>query len=436
MESDRELSLELYDAAVEAALPGPVTARAIDDLSINRASRVWIYAFGKAATPMAAAAVSSLLRSLHSIAGGVVVSPDDAPSPYPTLVAMRGDHPTPGRNSFAAAAKIGEIAPGRRGNDVAIVLISGGATSMIGAPLKGMHESDLVALFETLLGSGLDITEMNAVRKRFVRWGAGRLALALAPAATHCLAISDVPNDDLAVIGSGPCVPDATTPQEIQNILQRANLLASIPQAYRDYLVSVGRGAIPDTPTKAHPAFAHVTARVVGNTKMGTLGAAERAREKGFSVEVVEARLTGEAARAGEDIARQLLAKRYSGHERRCIIWGGETTVTLGAGRGGTSGGGRCQELALAAARVLHDAGDAAAGITLLAAGTDGRDGATDAAGAVVDSGTWSAIVAAGGDPAHALAAHESNAALRAANALIARRETGTNVNDVVIGLV
>ena len=98
------------------------------------------------------------------------------------------------------------------------------------------------------------------------------------------------------------------------------------------------------------------------------------------------------------------------------------------------SGGGRCQELALAAARVLHDANGNAGGVTLLAAGTDGRDGATDAAGAMVDATTWDSIVAAGRDPSHALSAHESNGALGAASALIARRETGTNVNDVVIG--
>ena len=146
---------------------------------------------------MAAAAVGSLLRSLHSIVGGVVVSADGGRRPIPRSLAMHGDHPIPGRNSFAAAAKIGEATLGRRGIDVAIVLMSGGASSLIGAPLRGMNEADLTLLYELLLGSGLDIAAMNAVRKRFSRWGAGRLALALAPAATHCLAISDVAGDDL-----------------------------------------------------------------------------------------------------------------------------------------------------------------------------------------------------------------------------------------------
>jgi hydroxypyruvate reductase len=387
---------------------------------------------------MANAAVASLLRSLHSIIGGVIVSSDGAASPYPTVVAMRGDHPVPEAHSFAAAAKIADVSVGRRGNDVAIVLISGGASSLIGAPHRGMSESDLGLLYELLLGSGLDIAATNAVRKRFSRWGGGRLALALAPATTYCFAISDVANDDLAVIGSGPCVPDTTTAADVLGILQRSGLATRIPQSYRDYLTSVARGTTPETPTKSHPAFAHVTARVIGNNRMAVDGVAAEARAKGLEVELIDERMSGDAGTAGEAIARHLLALRAAGITKRCVVWGGETTVNLGAGpqAGRSSGGGRCQELALAAARVLGTAGADAAGITLLAAGTDGRDGATDAAGAVVDASTWGAIAAAGRDPMHALASHESNAALRLANALIPRRDTGTNVNDVVIGLV
>jgi glycerate-2-kinase len=427
----------LYDAAVVAAAPDAATARAVEGLKIDRSARIWVFAFGKAAHPMAAAAVASLLKSLHSIVGGLIVSPDGGASPYPTLLSMRGDHPIPGRNSFAAAAKIADVTVGRRGNDVAIVLISGGASSLIGAPLRGMNEADLISLYELLLGAGLDIAAMNAVRKRFSRWAAGRLALALAPAATYCFAISDVANDDLSVIASGPCVPDTTTVKDVTSILQRANLLSRIPPTHRDYLAGVSRGTTPETPTVAHPAFAHVTARVIGNTKLAVEGAAAAAREHALATTVVPTRLAGEAARAGEAIARELLALRARGAVAHCTIWGGETTVTLaGNDSARPSGGGRCQELALAAARVIHEAGDAAAGITVLAAGTDGRDGATEAAGAIVDAHTWIDIVTAGRDPAQALASHESNGALNAANALIPRRVTGTNVNDVVIGVV
>jgi hydroxypyruvate reductase len=425
----------LYDAAVTAASPGVATARAIDALSIDRASRIWIFSFGKAATPMATAAVNSLLRSLHSLVGGVVVSPDGAASPYPTLVAMRGDHPMPGQHSFAAAAKIADVSAGRLGNDVAIVLVSGGSTSMIAAPLRGMSEGDLVALFELLLGSGLDIAAMNAVRKRFTRWGAGRLALALAPAATHCLAMSDVEGDHLADIGSGPCVPDANTAQDVLGILERADLLSRLSDAQHEYLISATRGTTPDTPKAGHPAFAHVTTRIVGNNRMAVEGAARLARDKGYATAVVDEWLRGDAATAGEEIARHMLEVRGDLSGKRCVIWGGETTVKLESSDEHVGGGGRCQELALAAARVLHDAGASAQGISILAAGTDGRDGATEAAGAIVDVSTWEAMVAAGSDPAHALASHASNTALHAAGALIDRRDTGTNVNDVVIAV-
>ena len=145
MNTSRQLVLELYDAALAAAAPGELTARAVDALSIARASRVWVFAFGKAA-PMTAA-VASLLGGQHAIVGGVVVSPEvGADPPYPTLISMRGDHPIPGRNSFAAGAKIGDVTPGRRSNEVAVVLISGGASSLIGTPLRGMNESDLTLL--------------------------------------------------------------------------------------------------------------------------------------------------------------------------------------------------------------------------------------------------------------------------------------------------
>ncbi len=384
---------------------------------------------------MAAAAANSLLRSLHSIVGGVVVSPEGGTAPYPTLVSLRGDHPIPGRNSFTAAAKIAEVAAGRRGTDVAIVLLSGGATSLIGAPLRDMSEADLVALYELLLGSGLDVAEVNAVRKRFSRWGAGRLALALAPAATHCLAISDVPGDDLGVIGSGPCSPDTNTVRDVAAILQRANLMTRIPQRHRDYLTAVSKGTIPNTPSKNHPAFAHVSSQVIGNNRLALEAIGSKAAERSLAVEQTEARLTGEAARCGESIARHLLEARSRGESNKCFVWGGETTVTL-SGSASHAGGGRCQELALAASRVLNQAGDSAIGITLLAAGTDGRDGATDAAGAVVDVSTWGLIAASGRDPSTALASHESFGALKAAEALIPRKDTGTNVNDVVIGLI
>ena len=213
-----------------------------------------------------------------------------------------------------------------------------------------------------------------------------------------------------------------------------------MPRSQREYLTAVSRRTIPETPAHGHPAFAHVSVRVIGNNSLARQGAADAARARGLETEVVPDWIKGEAARLGESIARDLMARRArgaaAGTAGTCVIWGGEPTVTLTGSAATTAGGGRCQELALAASRVLRQAGDGALGITLLAAGTDGRDGATDAAGAIVDPETWPAIAEAGVNPAHALAEHRSNAALRVAHALLPRRDTGTNVNDVVIGTI
>lgn len=401
---------------------------------------------------MAAAACAALQRSLITIAGGVIVAPVLAPSPYATVSAMEGDHPLPGRHSFTAAQRIAEVGAGMRSDDVVIVLLSGGATSLVAAPLRGMSESDLGQLFELLLHSGLPIRDMNAVRKRFTRWGGGRLALALAPARTYCLVMSDVLGDDPADIGSGPCTPDPTTVDGVIALLQRTGIHGRLSPAMRDYLTSVSRRMTPETPKATHPSFAHVSTHVIGTNRLAIDAVAACARTLELDVECVSASLSGDAARAGEAIGAALLQRARDGRPG-CMIWGGETTVSLGtppapATRGSSATaaalhaartppiGGRCQELALAAARVLADGGEAGQRVTLLAAGTDGRDGPTDAAGAFADASLWSAIESNGADPALALERHESHAVLAAAGMLIPRRETGTNVMDVVIGVV
>jgi hydroxypyruvate reductase len=247
--------------------------------------------------------------------------------------------------------------------------------------------------------------------------------------------MSDVEGDDLAAIGSGPCAPDENTAGDVVKILEKAGLLSQLSDAQSEYLTSVTRGTTADTPKAKDPAFARVTARIVGNNRMAVEGAARLARDKGYATEVVDEWLRDDAATAGEEIAQHMLDVRGDLGGKRCVIWGGETTVRLESSAEHVGSGGRCQELALAAARVLHAAGASAFGITILAAGTDGRDGATDAAGAIVDASTWEEMVGAGVDPAHALASHASNSALSAARALIDRRDTGTNVNDVVIAV-
>lgn len=433
MSGARDELLHLYRAAVAGANVESLTTNAVSAIHLERRHRVWIFAIGKAAHGMAAAAVSVVQRALADVAGGIVVAPEPAPPPCGTVSVMVGDHPVPGARSHAAASRIQELISRKRGADVGIVLLSGGASSLIGAPLRGMQLAELAQLHEMLLGSGLDIAGMNAVRKRFSYWAAGRLALGLAPAQSYCFALSDVPGDDLAVIGSGPCVPDPTRAQDVITLLQKAGLHDKVSTNYRRYLTDCTRGVIPETPKATHPAFAHMTARVIGNNGNALAAAASAARDLGYAPTVVDAAFVGDAATAGASIATTLLREREAATAPRCLLWGGETTVTL---QPGAPPGGRCQTVALAAANFLADAGERARGIALLAGGTDGRDGTTPAAGAIVDADTTMAILAAGLDPAQALRRHDAHAALSAANAVFTAGHTGTNVMDVAIGLI
>jgi glycerate 2-kinase len=433
----RELLRELYRVATAAVDPAPALASRLGPLGRGPGRRRWILALGKAAIPMARAAVETLAGWGDLPAGGVVVAPELQPAPHPTLPIVAGDHPEPGPRSLAAAEALARAAAVVAPEDEVWVLLSGGASSLLAAPVEGVTPAELTALYRLLLASGLDITAMNRIRKRFSRWGAGRLARALAPARVRVFVVSDVIGDDLPSIGSGPCVPDVTTAAEVRQMLERAGLWDRIPAAARRLVTASESGETEETPKPGDAAFARVTLELIASNRLALEAAAKRAAELGLAPLVAEAPLAGEASATGASVAASILQNcgpvviPQPAAPSRCYIWGGETTVTLGDAPPGL--GGRCQELALAAARVLDGA---PAGVALLAAGTDGRDGPTDAAGAIVDGATWRAAAAAGRDPARDLAAHDAYRALDAAGALLKVGLTGTNVMDVVIGVV
>ena len=447
--SPRALLEDLYRAAVTAAAPGPALAKALSSLTPEPKRRVFVLSLGKAAHPMAAAAVQQLSAWGMAPAGGLIVSPEAEPSPHPALLSVAGDHPRPGAASLAAAGALENAASRVRAEDEAWVLLSGGTTSLIAAPIQGVPADDLSRLYQLLLGSGLDITAMNRIRKRFSRWGAGRLAAALSPACVKNFTISDVIGDNLASIGSGPCVPDESTASEIQSALAGAGLWEEIPASVKNALEAVLQGRAPETPKPGNPAFEKVQIVVVASNRLAVEAAAHRAGQLGLAASILDTALDGEAGPTGRRLAGLLINYPESGipqpggmHKHsECLIWGGETTVTLGSDHGL---GGRNQELALAAAEVLGGAEgqrgpkglpDGRGGAALLSAGTDGRDGPTDAAGAIVDSRTWQAIRKAGRDPSADLARHDAYHALDAAGALLRPGLTGTNVMDIVIGL-
>ena len=423
------LLVEIYRAAIAAVAPGPALIRALQH---DRADgRVWLIALGKAAAPMAEAAVAILTEGRFQafpappLAGGLIVAPDETPAPHPSLLVVVGDHPEPAAGSIAAAAALDRLVKEIQPGDTVWVLLSGGTTSLIGAPQPGIAADELGALYGQLLRSGLDIKEMNRVRKRFTRWSGGRLARSLAHARVRCYIVSDVIGDDLAAIGSGPCVPDPSTAREVRDALVRAGLWDGLGPSLRRHLDA----DVPETPKPGDPVFDRVENTLIATNRLALEAAGRRASEAGLVAEIDDSPFAGEAAIAGARIAERLVAGSRGETFSRCLILGGETTVTIGDGGAGL--GGRSQELALSAARVLRRM----PAVALLSAGTDGRDGPTDAAGAVVDGTTWEAIAAAGRDPASALQRHDSYAALASVDALIKTGPTGTNVMDVVIGI-
>jgi hydroxypyruvate reductase len=431
-----DLLLDLYRAATTAAAPGPALAARLEQVELDPARQVWILALGKAALPMAATAVTVLRSRGRDPVGGLIVAPAVGESPHPLLRLVKGDHPEPGASSLAAAEALGAAALRVDPSDEVWVLLSGGTTSLVGAPEPGITRAELTAIYSLLLGSGLDITAMNRIRKRFSRWGGGKLARALAPARVRVYIVSDVIGDDLASIGSGPCVPDPTSAADVRALLEGAGLWSRIPESARQAVVSAGLGKTPETPKPGDEAFAQVTLELVASNRLALEAAARRAAELGLAPRVEETPLAGEASTAGASVAASLLNNCVQppipqpSASQVCLIWGGETTVTLGENPTGL--GGRSQELALAAAQALNGASK---GVALLAAGTDGRDGPTDAAGAIVDGRTWSGIKARGRDPAHDLAAHDAYPALDSVGALLKPGLTGTNVMDIVIGI-
>jgi hydroxypyruvate reductase len=308
------------------------------------------------------------------------------------------------------------------------VLLSGGTTSLVGAPEDGITRAELGRIYSLLLGSGLEIRAMNVVRKRFSRWGGGKLARALAPATVRVFVVSDVIGDDLASIGSGPCAPDPTTAGEVRALLTDAGLWDRLSPSARTIVLDTEKGVHPETPKPGEAVFDRVTHEIIGSNRLALEAAGSRAAQLGLEPWISDELIAGEASAVGPRLARELLER--SGGGGTCLIWGGETTVTLGEAPAGT--GGRCQELALSASRILGQGPGQAA---LLAAGTDGRDGPTDAAGAIVDHTTWTTIASRGRDPGQALAQHDAYPALDVAGALLRPGLTGTNVMDVVIGI-
>jgi glycerate-2-kinase len=420
-----------FDAALAAIEPGRALGRhlacdggalVLRDASgapIRHDGPVVVVGAGKAVAGMACAARTIVGSSLT---GGVVVAPQgtQASGLEPIRVEF-GAHPVPDDAGVAATRALVDAVRAADARTLVLVLLSGGASALLAAPPPGVTLADEQAMTRALLAAGAEIGTLNAIRKHCSTVKGGQLARAAAGAAgCWTLVLSDVVGDDLATIASGPTVPDPSTFAEAIAGLARYGVTP--PPAIAAHLARGAAGAVAETPKPGDPAFVAVHARVVGGNGDAIAAAAAEGSRLGYDVMVWPGPLRGDAGDAGRTLAHAIA--RAAGPRPVAIVAGGETTVR--ARPGGI--GGRSQHLALAAAIALT--GRSA---VVLAAGTDGIDGPTEAAGGCVDGATVARARAAGLDPSAALAATDSHRVLARTNDLVVTGPTGTNVADLVV---
>jgi glycerate 2-kinase len=385
---------------------------------------VRVAGFGKAACNMAAA-LEELLGG--RIDRGIVITPRGYCPEAHALQKIRlhqGGHPVPDENGLAGTAEIIQLLKGSDERTLVICLISGGGSALLVAPYEGISLTEKKQVTRLLLHAGAAIDELNTVRKHLSRVKGGRLAEIARPARVVSLIISDVVGDKLDIIASGPTAPDDSTFHDALQVVEKYRLAAAVPASVVDVLTRGAQGLIPETPKKGDAIFNRVDNIIIASNRMALEAARAEAEQLGYPAEIITAELTGEARETG-----RRLAQRARGMQRpACLISGGETTVTVTGG--GT--GGRNLELALAFAQEVRDA----PGITLLSAGTDGKDGSADAAGALVDGETMARARAKGLDPEAYLAENDSYNFFRQVGGLLITGPTGTNVMDVQIIIV
>lgn len=395
---------------------------------VGRLRRLLVLGAGKASAAMAQA-LEELLGD--RIAAGLVVVKDGYQAPTRTIRVVEAGHPIPDDRGARAGRELLALAQGAGEDDLVVVLISGGGSALAPAPVPPITLAEKRTLTRQLLEAGATINELNCVRKHCSLLKGGQLAKAAAPAGVVSLILSDVIDDPLDVIASGPTAPDETTYGEALAILGRFGLRGRVPAAVERHLERGARSEVPETPKAGDPVFSRVTNHVIGNNRLVVEAAAAKARELGFHTSILTASLEGEArevARQFADIARHVRSRGQPVSSPACVMAGGETTVTVrGSGKGG-----RCQEFCLASALSLSGW----PGVAVLAAGTDGTDGPTEAAGAIADGQTVSRAVERGLDAQASLAQNDSFGFFSALGDLIRTGPTRTNLLDLYLLLV
>ena len=442
MTSDLRLTAaRLQQAALRAVDPAEAVytalARIGDQLLIeSRAydlrsfARVYIVGAGKAALPMAEA-VSEVLRD--QLSHGVIITKyghSDRPLPDQIRVYEAG-HPVPDQAALDATRELAALLASATSHDLIIVVLSGGGSALMTRPADDLSLADIQVTTQLLLRAGATIHQINSIRKHVDDIKGGGLVRLANGATIITLVLSDVIGDDLSVIASGPTVPDPSTFADAWRVIEDFELIDQLPASIRQRLLAGKLAEIADTPKPGDALFERVQTVIIGNTARAALAAEAAAKHLKFNTLLLSTSVQGEArevAKVAAAIAQEIYRYNRPVAKPACVIWGGETTVTLK----GSGLGGRNQELALAAALAIDGLPD-----TLIAAlGTDGTDGPTDAAGAIVTGGTVGRGRSIGLEAAAYLAANDSYHFFQPLGDLIITGPTGTNVNDLLFILI
>jgi len=396
------------------------------DLGIHR--QVTLTGAGKAGAPMASAAARILGERLN---GGLVIVKEghrNLPGVElpPGVEILEASHPLPDERGVRATRRLITRLEACQEGDLVICLLSGGGSALLTAPAPGISLDDLRQVTSLLLACGATIQEINTLRKHLDRVKGGGLARLAWPAPLVCLILSDVVGSPLDVIASGPCVPDTTTYADAYRVLESYHLLARTPPSILDFLQRGSQGEISDTPKPGDPIFDGVRNVIIGSNQGAAEAALKEAQQAGFNALLLTTSLEGEASQAGRQMAEILRRAATTGDpvgRPACLIAGGETTVTLG----GVGLGGRNQEMALGAVDGLAGLPD----VAFLTLATDGGDGPTDAAGALITGDTLERARQLGMTPSDYLARNDSYPFFASLGDLLITGPTGTNVNDL-----
>lgn len=413
-------------------LDGDILTVAGRAYNLNDYNRVRLLGAGKAAAPMAEALEEILGDRLYD---GLIVVKYGHTLELKHTELLEAAHPVPDEAGVKGANALLERAEACGAKDLVLFMLSGGASALIPAPRPPVTLDMTQQLTQALLDCGASIDEVNALRKHVSLIKGGGLARALHPATTETLIISDVVGDRLDVIGSGPTAPDQSSYRRCLDIVGKYGITDRLPKEVNNLLRQGAAGEQPETCKEHEHCFTTVRNTIVASNRMALDQAAAAAKEAGYTPVILTSHLQGEAREAAQ-VMVAMLRDVCTGHGIAkapcCLLFGGETTVTIR----GTGKGGRNQEMALAAGLALEGVPECQGRVSLVCAGTDGNDGPTDAAGALVLPETLAHAKSMGADPVAYLANNDAYAFFKQTGTLLLTGPTLTNVMDVAVFLV